>query len=90
MWNCTHFRHPTDEQLGHVDIFFSNYYNLQSVYFKLCIYVFVHFTVLLISLLPFPLLDTFGRSVHEVPLGAFCAQQPPHLARREYLENKMS
>ena len=29
-----HFRHPTDEQLGHVDIFFSNYYNLQSVYFK--------------------------------------------------------
>ena len=35
MWNCTHFRHPTDEQLGHVDIFFSNYYNLQSVYFEL-------------------------------------------------------
>ena len=34
MWNCTHFRHPTDEQLGHVDIFFSNYYNLQSVYFE--------------------------------------------------------
>ena len=29
------FRHPTDEQLGHVDIFFSNYYNLQSVYFEL-------------------------------------------------------
>ena len=29
-----HFRHPTDEQLGHVDIFFSNYYNLQSVYFE--------------------------------------------------------
>ena len=26
---------PTDEQLGHVDIFFSNYYNLQSVYFEL-------------------------------------------------------
>ena len=26
----THFRHPTDEQLGHVDIFFSNYYNLRS------------------------------------------------------------
>ena len=24
----------TDEQLGHVDIFFSNYYNLQSVYFE--------------------------------------------------------
>ena len=34
LWNCTHFRHPTDEQLGHVDIFFSNYYNLQSVYFE--------------------------------------------------------
>ena len=30
-----HFRHPTDEQLGHVDIFLSNYYNLQSVYFEL-------------------------------------------------------
>ena len=30
---CTEFRHPTDEQLGHVDIFFSNY-NLQSVYFE--------------------------------------------------------
>ena len=28
MWNCTHFRHRTYEQLGHVDIyFFSNYYN---------------------------------------------------------------
>ena len=35
MWNCTHFRHPTDKQLGQVDIFFSNYYNLQSVYFEL-------------------------------------------------------
>ena len=35
MWNCTHFRHPTDEQLQHVDIFFSNYHNLQSVYFEL-------------------------------------------------------
>ena len=34
MWNCTHFRHPTDEQLGHVDLFFSNCYNLQSVYFE--------------------------------------------------------
>ena len=22
MWNCTHFRHPTDEQLRHVDISF--------------------------------------------------------------------
>ena len=33
MWNCTHFiRHPTDEQLRHVDIFLSDYYNLQSVY----------------------------------------------------------
>ena len=21
LWNCTHFRDPTDEQLGHVDIF---------------------------------------------------------------------
>ena len=31
----TNFRHPTDEQLGHVDIFLSNYYNLQSVYFEL-------------------------------------------------------
>ena len=27
--------HPTDEQLGHVDVFFSNYYNLQSIYFEL-------------------------------------------------------
>ena len=35
LWNCTHFRHPTDEQLGQVDIFFSNYYNLRSVYFEL-------------------------------------------------------
>ena len=37
MWNCTHFRHPTDEQLRHVDIYiyFSNYYNLQSVHFEL-------------------------------------------------------
>ena len=35
MWSCTHFRHPTDEQLGHADIFFSDYYNLQSVYFEL-------------------------------------------------------
>ena len=34
MWNCTHFKHPTDEQLGRVDMFFSNYYNLQSVYFE--------------------------------------------------------
>ena len=29
-----HFRHPTDEQLGHVDIFFSNYHNLWSVLWK--------------------------------------------------------
>ena len=28
------FRHPTDEQLRHVDIFFSNYYSLQSVHFE--------------------------------------------------------
>ena len=29
------FRHPTDEQLRHVDIdIFSNYYNLKSVHFK--------------------------------------------------------
>ena len=32
--NCTQFRHPTNEQLGHVDIFFSDYYNFQSVYFE--------------------------------------------------------
>ena len=35
LWNCTHFRHPTDEQLRHVDIFVSSYYNLQSVHFEL-------------------------------------------------------
>ena len=23
LWNCTHFGHPTDEQLLHVDIFFN-------------------------------------------------------------------
>ena len=34
LWNCTHFRHPTEEQLRHVDIFFSSYYNLQSVHFE--------------------------------------------------------
>ena len=33
--NGTHFRHPPDEQLEHLDIFFSNCYNLQSVYFEL-------------------------------------------------------
>ena len=31
---CTHFRHPTDEQLQHSYIF-SNYYNLQSVHLEL-------------------------------------------------------
>ena len=35
LWNCTHFRHPTNEQLRHVDIFFSDFYNLQSVHFEL-------------------------------------------------------
>ena len=30
----THFRHPTDEQLGQVDMCFSNYYNFQSIYFE--------------------------------------------------------
>ena len=34
MWNCTHFRHPTAEQL-HTNIFVSNYYHLQSVCFEL-------------------------------------------------------
>ena len=43
MWNFTHFEHPTDEQLGHVDIFFNNYYNFQSVYFES--YLFKHVTV---------------------------------------------
>ena len=33
--DCTHFRHPPDEQLLHVDIFFSNYYNLKSVHSEL-------------------------------------------------------
>ena len=47
----THFRHPTDEQLGHVDILFSNYYNLQSVYFELLhitIQVKIHSTFILL------------------------------------------
>ena len=37
LWNCTHFRHPTDEQLRHVDIYFlaTKKDNLQSVYFEL-------------------------------------------------------
>ena len=35
MWNCTHFRHSTDEQLRQVRIFFSTGYNLQSVHFEL-------------------------------------------------------
>ena len=39
--NGTHFRHPTDEQFGHLDIFFSNYYNLQSVYFELNLNVYL-------------------------------------------------
>ena len=34
LWYCTHFRHPTDEQLRHVDIFFSNHYNLQFAHFE--------------------------------------------------------
>ena len=34
LWNCRHFWHPTDEQLRHVDVFFSNYYNLRSVHFE--------------------------------------------------------
>jgi len=34
LWNCTHFRHPTDEQVQHSYIF-SNYHNLQSVHFEL-------------------------------------------------------
>ena len=38
-----HFEHPTDEQLGQVHIFFSNYYNLQSVYFES--YLFKHVTL---------------------------------------------
>ena len=33
--DCTHFRHPPDEQLLRVDIFFSNYYNLKSVHSEL-------------------------------------------------------
>ena len=33
LWNCTDFRHPTDQQLQHSYIF-SNYYNLQSVHFE--------------------------------------------------------
>ena len=37
-----HFRHPTDEQLQHVDIIFSNYYNLQSVHFVFVLSVPAH------------------------------------------------
>ena len=38
----SYFRHPTDEQLGQVDKFFSNYYNLQSddfefIYMQYCL-----------------------------------------------------
>ena len=36
LWNCTHFRHPTDEQLHYR---YSNYYNLQSVHFDLILYI---------------------------------------------------
>ena len=32
MWNCTHFRHPTDEQLRLLDISSNN--NLPSVLFE--------------------------------------------------------
>ena len=41
MWNCTHFRHPTDEQLRHLPLLFfrlldiSSNSNLPSVLFKL-------------------------------------------------------
>ena len=34
LWNCTPFRHPTDEQLQHRVYIFSNYYHLQSVRFE--------------------------------------------------------
>ena len=34
MWNCTHFRHPTDEQLRNSDMFRSHIY-LKSVPFEL-------------------------------------------------------
>ena len=45
MWNCTHFRHPTDEQLQHRYISsFSNYYNLQSVHFELEKLISINFT----------------------------------------------
>ena len=54
LWNCTHFRHPTDEQLGHVDIYFSNYYNLQSVYFDSFfhfIHSFITISVLIVNVI---------------------------------------
>ena len=65
MWNCTHFRHSTDEQLRQVRIFFSTCYNLQSVHFELIRAFFPnHFSmstrkVLHISLtLTFPIFET--------------------------------
>ena len=33
LWNCTHFRHPIDEQLRHIDNYSNN--NLLSVPSKL-------------------------------------------------------
>ena len=33
LWDCTHFRHPTDGQLRHIDISSNN--NLLSVHFEL-------------------------------------------------------
>ena len=33
LWNCTHFRHPTDGQLRHIDISSNN--NLLFVHFEL-------------------------------------------------------
>ena len=41
-FSFVHFRHPTDEQLQHVDIIFSNYYNLQSVHFVFVLSVPAH------------------------------------------------
>ena len=32
--NCTHFRHPTNEQLRHVNTFSNNNHNLQSADFE--------------------------------------------------------
>ena len=41
-FSFVHFRHPTDEQLQHIDIIFSNYYNLQSVHFVFVLSVPAH------------------------------------------------